>query len=80
MSTSLLYHGFGPVGYRYVRQHFHEGKVIFRIEKPRELQRDTANSSGSAVRSASYSSGGDPVLLGKRGAIPHLKHLAVRAG
>lgn len=36
MSTSLLYHGFGLVGYRYVRQHFHEGKVIFRIEKPRE--------------------------------------------
>jgi len=36
MSTSLLYHGFGLVGYRYVRQHFQEGKVIFRIEKPRE--------------------------------------------
>src|SRR6266702_1275181 len=36
MSTSLLYHGFGLVGYRQVSQHFQEGKVIFCIEKPRE--------------------------------------------
>jgi transposase len=36
MSTSLLYHGFGLVGYRYVKQSFQEGRVIFRIEQPRE--------------------------------------------
>lgn len=39
MSTSLLYHGFGLVGYRYVNQTFQEGKVIFRIEQPRERLR-----------------------------------------
>jgi transposase len=39
MSTSLLYHGFGLVGYRYVRQEFHGGRVTFRIEKPRERLR-----------------------------------------
>ena len=39
MSTSLLYHGFGLVGYRYVRQEFREGQVIFRIEQPRERLR-----------------------------------------
>jgi transposase len=39
MSTSLLYHGFGLVGYHYVRQEFHEGKVIFHIEQPRERLR-----------------------------------------
>ena len=39
MSTSLLYHGFGLTGYRYVRQEFHEGKVIFHIEQPRERLR-----------------------------------------
>jgi transposase len=39
MSTSLLYHGFGIVGYRYVSQSFEEGQVTFRIEKPRERQR-----------------------------------------
>src|SRR5262245_26038519 len=39
MSTSLLYHGFGLVGYRYVRQEFHEGQVIFHIEQPRERLR-----------------------------------------
>ena len=32
MSTSLLYHGFGLIGYRYVRQEFPAGQVLFRIE------------------------------------------------
>jgi transposase len=36
MSTSLLYHGFGLVGYRYVSQSFQGGQVTFRIEQPRD--------------------------------------------
>jgi len=36
MSTSLLYHGFGLVGYRFVSHSFQEGRVTFRIEQPRE--------------------------------------------
>jgi transposase len=36
MSTSLLYHSFGLVGYRYVSQSFQGGQVTFRIEQPRE--------------------------------------------
>src|SRR6185503_6252602 len=39
MSTSLLYHGFGLVGYRYVSQSFQGGRVTFRIEQPRERLR-----------------------------------------
>jgi transposase len=39
MSTSLLYHGFGLVGYHYCSQQFQEGQVIFRIEKPPERLR-----------------------------------------
>jgi transposase len=39
MSTSLLYHAFGIVGYHYQSQHFHEGKVTFHIEQPRERLR-----------------------------------------
>jgi len=35
MSTSLLYHAFGIVGYHYRSQQFLEGKVFFRIEQPR---------------------------------------------
>jgi len=35
MSTSLLYHGFGIVGYQYVGSRFEGGQVIFRIEQPR---------------------------------------------
>lgn len=39
MSTSLLYHGFGLVGYRYVNQDFTGGITIFRIDQPRERLR-----------------------------------------
>ncbi len=39
MSTSLLYHGFGLVGYQYLGQSFQGGSVIFRIDKPRERWR-----------------------------------------
>ena len=39
MSTSLLYHRFGLVGYHYVRQDFVEGMTFFRIEQPRERLR-----------------------------------------
>jgi transposase len=33
MSTSLLYHGFGIVGYRYIRTEYLEGNAIFTISK-----------------------------------------------
>ena len=39
MSTSLLYHGFGLVGYRYLAQEYREGQVTFRIEQAREQLR-----------------------------------------
>ena len=39
MSTSLLYHGFGIVGYQYVSQRFQEGQVTFRVRQPRERLR-----------------------------------------
>jgi transposase len=39
MSTSLLYHRFGVVGYHYVRQRFEAGTTFFRIEQPRERLR-----------------------------------------
>jgi transposase len=39
MSTSLLYHAFGIVGYTYVNQKFQGGQVTFRIKQPRERLR-----------------------------------------
>ena len=39
MSTSLLYHRFGVVGYRYLRQIFEPGITTFCIEQPRERLR-----------------------------------------
>jgi transposase len=33
MSTSLLYHGFGIVGYRYVRTEYREGAAIFTVSR-----------------------------------------------
>jgi transposase len=36
MSTSLLYHGFGLVGYTYVKTVYEEGKVIFTVKHKRD--------------------------------------------
>jgi transposase len=36
MSTSLLYHGFGLVGYTYVKTAYEEGTVIFTVKHKRE--------------------------------------------
>jgi len=33
MSTSLLYHGFGIQGYKYVRTHYENGSVLFTIRQ-----------------------------------------------
>ena len=33
MSTSLLYHGFGLVGYQYVRTRYENGAIIFKIRQ-----------------------------------------------
>lgn len=38
MSTSILYHGFGVTGYRYLKTEYKGGTVIFHIEKLREKQ------------------------------------------
>lgn len=39
MSTSLLYHRFGVVGYHYVSQNFEAGITTFRVEQPRDKLR-----------------------------------------
>ena len=39
MSTSLIYHAFGAVGYRNLRTDFHEGAVYLHIEKNPQNQR-----------------------------------------
>jgi transposase len=70
MSTSLLYHAFSLAGYRYRKQEFREGRVIFHIEKPREHQRcsncgsDNVSGHGPVERTfRSVPIGRKPVLI-----------------
>ena len=42
MSTSLLYHGFGIRGYRYVRSDYLEGEIMFTMEQERYSLRCSA--------------------------------------
>jgi len=49
MSTSLLYHGFGIVGYRYVRTHYEGGQVFFSIGQDRHRLRCSACRSRKVV-------------------------------
>jgi len=39
MSTSILYHGFGIIGYRYQKTDYKGGQVFFHIEQPRDKLR-----------------------------------------
>ena len=38
MSTSLIYHGFGVVGYKYLKMEYREGSIFIHIEKKPEYQ------------------------------------------
>lgn len=50
MSTSLLYHGFGIRGYRYVKTVYEGGKVIFEVRQETEDLRCAACGSKRVVR------------------------------
>ncbi len=49
MSTSLLYHGFGVRGYRYVKTDYEGGAMIFTIEQRRESYRCPACGSAEVI-------------------------------
>jgi len=49
MSTSLLYHGFGIRGYRYVRSDYLEGEIMFTIEQERYSLRCSACGSARVI-------------------------------
>ena len=49
MSTSILYHGFGLVGYDYVKTRYEEGKVIFTIRHKRDKIRCPACKSRDVI-------------------------------
>jgi transposase len=70
MSTSLLYHAFGLVGYHYCSQRFEAGQVIIRIDKPRERLRcpscgsaEVWSQGGTKRTFRTLPIGGKPVLL-----------------
>ncbi len=70
MSTSLLYHAFGLVGYRLQSQHFHAGYVAFHIEHPPERwrcshcgSRDVVGQGGVQRVFRTVPIGGKPVLV-----------------
>ncbi len=50
MSTSILYHGFGIVGYRYKSTSYQEGDLVFTIEKDRTSLRCPCCKSGEVSR------------------------------
>jgi transposase len=70
MSTSLLYHAFGLVGYHYCSQRFEAGQVIMCIDKPRERLRcpgcgsaEVWSQGGIKRTFRTLPIGGKPVLL-----------------
>jgi transposase len=50
MSTSILYHGFGIHGYKYLKTGYQEGVIIFHIEKTKGAQYCTECSSRKVIK------------------------------
>jgi transposase len=50
MSTSLIYHAFGAVGYQNLKIDFHEGAVYLHIEKNPQNQRCAVCGSADVIR------------------------------
>lgn len=50
MSTSLIYHGFGVKGYRYLRTEYGNGCIRFHVEKRPNQQRCAGCGSGEVIR------------------------------
>ena len=50
MSTSLIYHGFGAVGYQYLKTEYHEGTIRLHVEKKPEHQRCAVCGSSDVIR------------------------------
>jgi transposase len=73
MSTSLLYHAFGIVGYHYVSQSFQEGTVTFRIEQPRERHRCSACGSDEVWDQGGVERTFRTVPIGRKPTFMHLK-------
>ena len=66
MSTSLLYHCFGIVGYRYVRTRYGEGRTIFKIDQDPTTFRCPVSDSRRVIRKGQTLRRFMAVPIGKR--------------
>ncbi len=66
MSTSLLYHGFGIRGYRYVKTKYEAGKVVFTIRQERDGLRCAACGSRRVIRRGGQSRCFRSLPIGRR--------------
>jgi len=66
MSTSLLYHGFGIQGYRYVRTDYREGDIIFTVERNKFCIRCPVCKSKDVIRHGSLQRWLHSLPIGKK--------------
>lgn len=66
MSTSLLYHGFGIVGYRYLRTEYREGDVISTVSRKKFCLRCPVCKSKRVIRRGSLSQCFHSLPIGKK--------------
>ena len=80
MSTSLLYHAFGTLSYRYLKTEYGKGQIVFHLEKKRDKQRCSLCKSRNLIHQGGRSYNIQTVPIGK---MPvwlrvHLKQLECR--
>lgn len=72
MSTSILYQGFGIVGYQHVRTGYSGGKVVFRLSQDRQRMRCPLCGSRQVKKKGSFLRGFRCVPIGRKPAVIEL--------
>ena len=81
MSTSLIYHAFGAVGYHYLKTGYLEGAVRLHLEKHPQKQRCAVCGSADVIRKGQYIREIRTLPIGKRPVflVLHLHRLFCKA-
>ncbi|WP_298502309.1 ISL3 family transposase [uncultured Sphaerochaeta sp.] len=80
MSTSILYHGFGIVGYQHVHTEYYGGKIVFRLRQDRRRMRCPECGSSDVTKKGSFLRSFRCVPIGRKPVVVELPVQRVECG
>jgi len=80
MSTSILYHGFGIVGYQHVHTEYYGGRIVFRLRQDRQRMRCPKCGSPEVTKKGSFLRSFRCVPIGRKPVVVELPVQRVECG